>query len=154
MAGPSLVVPAAADDAAAALVFHAGIMPPADSYRLTAMRGLTPCLKEGACAALLVKAIRSGRNIFLTGEGGTGKSVAIREAVTILRHDDRKVILCAPTGIAAQEIGGTTIHSAFRFDFAPKVADALEAVQPSKVVHEADAIIIDEIGMVRDDAHG
>ena len=50
------VVPAAADDAAAALAFHAGIMPHADSYRLTAMRGLTPCLEEGACAALLVSA--------------------------------------------------------------------------------------------------
>ena len=50
------VVLAAADDAAAALAFHAGIMPLADSYRLTAMRGLTPCLKEGACAALLVSA--------------------------------------------------------------------------------------------------
>ena len=45
---------AAADDAVAALAFHAGIIPLADSYRLTAMRGLTPCLKEGTCAALLV----------------------------------------------------------------------------------------------------
>lgn len=106
-------------------------------------------LNDGQRAA--VDAIRGGANVFLTGEGGTGKSVAIREAVTILRRDGRKVILCAPTGIAAQEIGGTTIHSAFRFDFAPKVADALEAVQPSKVVHEADTIIIDEIGMVRRD---
>ena len=48
------VVPAAVDDVVVALVFHAGIIPLADSYRLTAMRGLTPCLKEGACAALLV----------------------------------------------------------------------------------------------------
>jgi ATP-dependent DNA helicase PIF1 len=106
-------------------------------------------LNEGQQAA--VDAIRSGMNVFLTGEGGTGKSVAIRKAVACLRYDRRKTVLCAPTGIAAQEIGGTTIHSAFRFDFAPKVADALEAVQPSKVVHEADTIIIDEIGMVRRD---
>ena len=48
------VVPAAADYVVVALAFHAGIIPLADSYRLTAMRGLTPCLKEGACVALLV----------------------------------------------------------------------------------------------------
>lgn len=98
-----------------------------------------------------VDAIRSGVNVFVTGEGGTGKSVAIGKAVNLLRHDGRKTILCAPTGIAAQNIHGATIHSAFRFDLAPKVADVLEGVQPSKVVHEADTIIIDEIGMVRRD---
>lgn len=98
-----------------------------------------------------VDAIRSGANVFVTGEGGTGKSVAIGKAVNLLRHDGRKTILCAPTGIAAQNIHGATIHSAFRFDLAPKVADALEDVQPSKVVHEADTVIIDEIGMVRRD---
>ncbi len=98
-----------------------------------------------------VDSIRSGANVFLTGEGGTGKSVAIGEAVNLLRRDGRETILCAPTGIAARNIGGATIHSVFRFDLGPKVADSLEDVQPSKVVHEADTIIIDEIGMVRRD---
>ena len=106
-------------------------------------------LNEGQAAA--VAAIRSGHNVFLTGEGGTGKSVAIRKAVNLLRRDGRKTVLCAPTGVAAHNIGGATIHSVFRFDLAPKVADHLEAVLPSKVVHEADTIIIDEIGMVRRD---
>ncbi len=106
-------------------------------------------LNSGQQAA--VDAIRSGLNVFVTGEGGTGKSVAIRKAVNCLRHDGRKTVLCAPTGVAAQNIGGATIHSVFRFSLSPKVADALEAVQPSKVVHEADTIIIDEIGMVRRD---
>ena len=103
-------------------------------------------LNKGQQAA--VAAIRSGANVFVTGEGGTGKSVAIREAMRLLQADGRKVVLCAPTGIAAQQIGGTTIHSAFRFDLAPKVADVLEGVRPSKVIHEADVVIIDEIGMV------
>lgn len=106
-------------------------------------------LNKGQQAA--VAAIRSGANVFVTGEGGTGKSVAIREAMRLLQADGRKVVLCAPTGIAAQQIGGTTIHSAFRFDLAPKVADVLEGVRPSKVIHEADVVIIDEIGMVRRD---
>lgn len=106
-------------------------------------------LNKGQLAA--VEAVVAGANVFLTGEGGTGKSVAVREAVRRLREAGRKTVVCAPTGIAAQAIGGATVHSVFRFDLAPKVADALEAVQPSKVVHEADVIVIDEIGMVRRD---
>lgn len=106
-------------------------------------------LNSGQQAA--VDAMRSGENVFVTGEGGTGKSVAVGKAVNLLRRDGRKTVLCAPTGIAARNIGGATIHSVFRFDLGPKVADSLEDVQPSKVVQEADTIIIDEIGMVRRD---
>lgn len=106
-------------------------------------------LNEGQQAA--VDTIRSGKNVFLTGEGGTGKSAAINKAVNLLRHDGRRTIICAPTGVAAQNVHGSTVHSAFRFDLAPKVADELESVQPSKVIQEADTIIVDEIGMVRRD---
>lgn len=106
-------------------------------------------LNEGQQVA--VDAIRSGKNVFLTGEGGTGKSAAINKAVNLLRHDGRRTIICAPTGVAAQNVHGSTVHSAFRFDLAPKVADELESVQPSKVIQEADTIVIDEIGMVRRD---
>lgn len=106
-------------------------------------------LNEGQLTA--VDAILSGANVFVTGEGGTGKSVAVREAVRCLRADGRKTVVCAPTGVAAQAIGGATVHSVFRFGLAPKVADVLEGVRPSKVVHEADTILIDEVGMVRRD---
>lgn len=109
-------------------------------------------IKLNAGQQAAVDAILSGANVFLTGEGGTGKSAAIKRAVGLLRAKARrKTILCAPTGIAARNIHGSTIHSAFRFDLSPKVADALESVEPSKVVHEADTVIIDEIGMVRRD---
>ena len=98
-----------------------------------------------------VSAICAGRNVFLTGEGGTGKSVALSEAVARLGRRGVRAVVCAPTGIAAQQVGGATIHSAFRFDLAPKVADALGGLSPSKVISGADCIIIDEIGMVRRD---
>ena len=98
-----------------------------------------------------VDAITAGRSVFLTGEGGTGKSVALREAVRCLRRSGRQVVVCAPTGIAAQQIHGSTIHSAFRFGLGPKVADALQDAMPSKVIKAADVIIIDEVGMVRRD---
>lgn len=106
-------------------------------------------LNDGQRAA--VEAVRSGQNVFLTGEGGTGKSVALREAVAALEGDGRKVAVCAPTGVAAQAVGGATLHSVFGFGLGPKVADALDAVRPSRVVREADAVVIDEVGMVRRD---
>lgn len=106
-------------------------------------------LNDGQRAAF--DAILSGANIFLTGEGGTGKSVVLREAVSELKRRGREVVVCAYTGIAAQEVSGSTINSAFQFNFAPKVADVLRDVKVSKVVMEADTIIIDEVGMVRRD---
>lgn len=108
-------------------------------------------LKMNAGQQAAVDAILDGRNVFLTGEGGTGKSVALRKAVNTLRHRGRKTVICAPTGIAAQLIGGATIHSAFRFDTVPKVASELDKLEPSKVISEADTVVIDEIGMVRRD---
>lgn len=98
-----------------------------------------------------VDLIAAGANVFLTGEGGTGKSFAISKAVSRLMAMGKDVLLCAPTGVAAQNIGGSTIHSAFGFDFAPKVADAMDGLRPTKVISASDAIIIDEVGMVRRD---
>ena len=53
-------------------------------------------------------AMMSGRNVFLTGEAGTGKSTVLRE---FLGRCDRPCAVLAPTGVAAINVGGTTIHS-------------------------------------------
>lgn len=90
-------------------------------------------------------------NLFVTGVGGSGKSVVAAEGIGVLRTCGLNVMLCAPTGVAARNIGGVTIHSGFRFDLAPKVADRLLNVAVSDAVHAADIIIIDEVGMVRRD---
>lgn len=55
-------------------------------------------------------AMMSGRNVFLTGEAGTGKSTVLRE---FLERCDRPCAVLAPTGVAAINVGGTTIHSFF-----------------------------------------
>ena len=93
----------------------------------------------------------SGADVFLTGEGGTGKSLTLVAAVRELRAHGREVVVCAPTGVAAQNIGGATIHRTLHLNFAPKVADQLLACQPTKVIHQADTLVIDEVGMVRRD---
>ena len=50
----------------------------------------------------------SGKNVFLTGEAGTGKSTIVKE---FKRRINKNCVFLAPTGIAAVNIGGSTIHS-------------------------------------------
>ncbi|MBP5638246.1 MAG: AAA family ATPase, partial [Victivallales bacterium] len=57
-----------------------------------------------------LKLMLSGRNVFLTGEAGTGKSTVLRE---FKRQATQGCVFLAPTGIAAINVGGTTIHSFF-----------------------------------------
>lgn len=52
---------------------------------------------------------KTGLNLFITGGGGTGKSVVIKAIETALTEKGKRMMLCAPSGIAAQLIGGTTI---------------------------------------------
>lgn len=85
--------------------------------------------------------------IFVTGGGGTGKSTFIRY---INSRFNGKVLKAAPTGIAALNIEGKTVHSLFRM--APKLltADDIEVLPAHqiKLYHNADVFIIDEISMV------
>lgn len=54
----------------------------------------------------------TGNNIFLTGEGGTGKSYLIKTFIRQKKEQEGKnVLVCAPTGIAALNLGGVTMHS-------------------------------------------
>ncbi|MBQ9058080.1 MAG: AAA family ATPase [Atopobiaceae bacterium] len=99
----------------------------------------------------VVRAVVRGENVFMTGDAGTGKSVAVEHCMEAFKAHNKEVLLCAPTGIAAQQIGGATIHRTFGFSLAPKVADEIENLKVPKVVRQADTIIIDEIGMVRRD---
>ena len=94
-------------------------------------------------------AILGGRNVFVTGGAGTGKSTLLAHAVRDLAARGRSVLVCAPTGVAALNVGGMTIHSLFGFVAAgPLVADEYE---PTEAVREADVVIVDEISMVRRD---
>ena len=98
------MVPAAVDDVVVALVFHAGIIPLADSYHLTAMRGLTPCLKEGACAALLVIELFE-RCVHLEEILARDVPVGILELVVV----DRKI--CEELVESVDVLGGCHISS-------------------------------------------
>jgi ATP-dependent exoDNAse (exonuclease V) alpha subunit len=89
-------------------------------------------------------------NLFVTGRAGTGKSTLLR---TILRALDDQVVVGAPTGIAAFNVGGQTLHSLFRLPREGLLLDGEEdEVSPRDIFETEDlTLIIDEVSMVRSD---
>lgn len=108
-------------------------------------------LKAGQKKAL--DRIMSGADTFVTGGAGTGKSMVAVEAIRELESQGKNVVVCAPTGIAAMNIGGTTIHKAFGFKTGPCIAEKTLklTVRAPKLIKMADIILIDEISMCRMD---
>ena len=85
--------------------------------------------------------------IYLTGAAGTGKTTLLEVVKAEL---DKKMIVVAPTGIAALNIGGTTINSAFRigFDTFPEITKSKDP-RFNKLLKKLEVLIIDEVSMVR-----
>ena len=96
----------------------------------------------------------TGRSIFLTGKAGTGKTTFLK---TVVERSSKRSIVVAPTGVAAINAGGMTIHSFFQLPFAPFVPGAkIESKfdfgkEKRKLIASLDLVIIDEISMVRSD---
>ena len=63
----------------------------------------------------------TGRSIFLTGKAGTGKTTFLK---TVVEQSKKRTIVVAPTGVAAINAGGMTIHSFFQLPFTPYVPNA------------------------------
>ena len=93
-------------------------------------------------------AVMGGFNVFLTGHAGTGKSFLLRKLVDDLQSAGKRVVVAAPTGIAAVTVGGTTLHRLFLLK--PDIyTDKKVRVPP--VLKETDVLFIDEISMCRID---
>ena len=100
------------------------------------------------------------QSLFLTGKAGTGKSTFLRY---ISSHTKKKHVILAPTGIAAINVGGATLHSFFKLPFHPLLpTDQKYSIkylrktlkynsEKVKLIRELELIIIDEISMVRAD---
>ena len=87
-------------------------------------------------------------SVFVTGHAGTGKTTALKH---FMAHTEKKVVVLAPTGIAAINARGQTIHSFFRLP--PKIIqkDDIGRVIHSALIQNLDMVIIDEVSMVRAD---
>ena len=98
-----------------------------------------------------LNAMMAGHNVFLTGEAGTGKSTVLRE---FRRQCNRACAVLAPTGVAAINVGGSTIHSFFMLKPGLMTEDTIDEIGSGKkraVIRATKTIIIDEISMVRSD---
>lgn len=104
----------------------------------------------------------TGRSVFLTGKAGTGKTTFLKY---IAQSTLKRFVILAPTGVAAINAGGSTIHSFFQLPLCPYLPDVPELVteyqtpekyrslrkERQKLIRTLDLLIIDEISMVRAD---
>lgn len=101
---------------------------------------------------------KTSANLFLTGKAGTGKTTFLKE---LKRRSPKRMVVLAPTGIAAINAGGVTIHSFFQLPLSPYLPGTTftggekKRFQFSKVkrniIRTMDLLVIDEISMVRSD---
>ncbi|MBU0972489.1 MAG: helix-turn-helix domain-containing protein [Proteobacteria bacterium] len=101
----------------------------------------------------------TGCNIFLTGKAGTGKTTFLHR---LKKNTEKRLIVTAPTGVAAINAGGVTLHSFFQLPFGPFIpgSQTTEAnrqrlfrfsKEKIRIIKSLDLLIIDEISMVRAD---
>lgn len=102
----------------------------------------------------------TGTHLFLTGKAGTGKTTFLRR---LKAESPKRMIVLAPTGIAAINAGGVTIHSFFQLPFAPYVPESSFTTNGAaqyrfrfgkekiNIIRSIDLLVIDEISMVRAD---
>ncbi len=100
---------------------------------------------------------QTGINVFLTGKAGTGKTTFLRD---LRQSSPKRMIVVAPTGVAAINAGGVTIHSFFQLPFGPHLPGVLRtggekrmnfSKEKIAVIRSLDLLVIDEISMVRAD---
>ena len=107
--------------------------------------------ENGAAISHILEQLRSEDRdpILVTGEAGTGKSTLVNYIKT--RGGIPNTVVLAPTGVAALNVGGQTIHSFFRLPF--KIIDeaALEGQSKNRLWKKVELIVIDEVSMVRAD---
>ena len=90
------------------------------------------------------------QSLFITGKAGTGKSTLLKH---FRRHTKKNVVVLAPTGVAALNVGGQTIHHFFRFHDRYDAAEdpARRKIRNPKLYKKLETVMIDEISMVRAD---
>ncbi|OFY05848.1 MAG: hypothetical protein A2W93_14615 [Bacteroidetes bacterium GWF2_43_63] len=102
---------------------------------------------------------RTNRNVYLTGRAGTGKTTFLNR---LRKECPKRMVIVAPTGVAAINAGGVTIHSMFQLPFSPFFPESaglhnnpLNAIryrkQKIRLLKSIDLLVIDEISMVRAD---
>lgn len=94
-------------------------------------------------------------SLFLTGKAGTGKTTFLHN---LRRQTDKRLVVTAPTGVAAINAGGVTLHSFFQLPFGPILPGSEFSGEQHRmsrekrnIINSLDLLVIDEISMVRAD---
>lgn len=90
----------------------------------------------------------TNKPLFITGKAGTGKSTLLK---AFRAQTQKKVAVVAPTGLAAINVNGQTIHSFFRFPSRMITGDQIKKLYGNKIIKKLDTLVIDEVSMVRAD---
>ena len=99
--------------------------------------------------AIFERADNSREHIFITGRAGTGKSTLLSHLAS---HTSKNLAICAPTGVAALNVGGQTIHSLLQLTTGVIADHRLnQSPERRKLLRTLDTLIIDEISMVSAD---
>jgi hypothetical protein len=121
---------------------------------------MTPTPKENHELKLARDFVQyTGRHIFLTGKAGTGKTTFLHQ---LKGNTEKRMVITAPTGVAAVNAGGVTLHSFFQLPFGPFIpgSDTHETSrrrmfrfsrEKKQTIKSLDLLVIDEISMVRAD---
>lgn len=90
----------------------------------------------------------TNENYYITGKAGTGKSVLLQYFV---ENSGKRIVVVAPTGVAALNVGGQTIHSFFKMPFDIDFDDLRVDYKLREILRNIDTVVIDEVSMVRVD---
>jgi ATP-dependent DNA helicase PIF1 len=91
----------------------------------------------------------TSENLFVTGRAGTGKSTLLNH---LSANTSKQIVICAPTGVAALNVGGQTIHSLFRLPIGVIADNDIEqSAELRKLLSTIDTLVIDEVSMVNAD---
>lgn len=123
---------------------------------ITSSTGSAESNRELALARQFIE--QTDTNVFLTGKAGTGKTTFLKE---LRQHSPKRMVVVAPTGVAAINAGGVTIHSFFQLPLSPYVPgtqfnDSQNryfrfSKEKKSILRSLDLLVIDEISMVRAD---
>ena len=120
------------------------------------MNAQEPQVQVTSEQARVLQLVQDGRNVFLTGGGGVGKSFLIHTAVQQARAAGKRVAITASTGAAADVIGGTTLHALLGLGLAKEpieklIVSALRSHKINKKWQRLDLLIVDEVSMIDPD---
>lgn len=104
-----------------------------------------------------IEVVNKGQSLFITGKAGTGKTMLLRKIHEECKKRGRQVAVCSPTGVAAKNAGGVTLHHFLKIPISIYIpGHKLRGLyslndEEQTVVQRLDALIIDEVSMVRCD---